>query len=84
MVRSALMEMTDSLARGEPVSLRSFGLFSVRAKRERVGRDFETGGAVPIAARRVVTFSPSPVLIGKMGLSSRSPSPPHERVDQAG
>ena len=68
-VRSALVEMTDSLVRGEPVSLRAFGLFSVRTKRERPGRDFETGDAMLIAARRVVTFSPSPVLIGKMGLS---------------
>ena len=59
-----------SLARGEPVSLRSFGLFSARAKKERVGRDFATGAEAPIAARLVVTFSPSPVLIAKMILKA--------------
>ena len=58
----ALEEITDALARGEPVKLRSFGLFTVRAKRERIGRNPRTGVEVPITPRRVLTFKPSPVL----------------------
>ncbi|WP_158811458.1 integration host factor subunit alpha [Beijerinckia sp. L45] len=58
----ALEEVSQSLVRGEPVKLRSFGLFSVREKRERIGRNPRTGIEVPIKPRRVLTFRPSPVL----------------------
>lgn len=57
-----LEEITDALVRGETVKLRSFGLFLVRAKRERIGRNPRTGVEVPITPRRVLTFKPSPVL----------------------
>jgi integration host factor subunit alpha len=58
----ALEEVSAALVRGEPVKLRSFGLFLVRAKRERIGRNPRTGVEVPIKPRRVLTFKPSPVL----------------------
>ncbi|MGH6799817.1 MAG: integration host factor subunit alpha [Methylocella sp.] len=57
-----LEEITDALVRGETVKLRSFGLFLVRAKRERIGRNPRTGVEVPITPRHVLTFKPSPVL----------------------
>ncbi len=59
----ALDEMSDALRRGELVKLRSFGLFSVRAKRQRIGRNPRTGVEVPISPRRVLTFKPSSVLL---------------------
>ncbi len=62
----ALAEMSDALTRGESVKLRSFGLFSVREKRERVGRNPRTGVEVPIKPRRVLTFKPSPVLLDQV------------------
>ncbi|MGP0058915.1 MAG: integration host factor subunit alpha [Beijerinckiaceae bacterium] len=69
----ALEEISDALVRGETVKLRSFGLFAVRAKRERIGRNPRTGVEVPIKPRRVLTFKPSPVLIGCVnGLSGLS------------
>ena len=58
----ALEEIAATLVRGECVKLRSFGLFSVRSKRERVGRNPRTGVEAPIKSRRVLTFKPSPVL----------------------
>jgi integration host factor subunit alpha len=58
----ALEEISSALVHGEPVKLRSFGLFLVRAKRERIGRNPRTGVEVPIKPRRVLTFKPSPVL----------------------
>ena len=58
----ALDEIADALIRGESVKLRSFGLFAVRAKRERIGRNPRTGVEVPITPRRVLIFKPSPVL----------------------
>ncbi len=62
----ALDEVAEALVRGESVKLRSFGLFAVRAKRERVGRNPRTGIEVPIKPRRVLTFKPSPVLLGQV------------------
>lgn len=59
----ALEEVAEALSRGESVKLRSFGLFSVREKRERIGRNPRTGVEVPIKPRRVLTFKPSPVLL---------------------
>ncbi len=59
----ALDEVAEALVRGDSVKLRSFGLFAVRAKRERVGRNPRTGVEVPIKPRRVLTFKPSPVLL---------------------
>ena len=59
----ALDEVAEALVRGDSVKLRSFGLFSVRAKRERVGRNPRTGIEVPIKPRRVLTFKPSSVLL---------------------
>ncbi len=67
----ALEEMAASLTRGEPVKLRSFGLFSVRAKRERIGRNPRTGAEVPITPRRVLTFKPSPVLLEEVNRRTR-------------
>jgi len=58
----ALEEISAALVRGESVKLRSFGLFNVRSKRERIGRNPRTGVEVPITPRRVLTFKPSPVL----------------------
>jgi integration host factor subunit alpha len=58
-----LDEISAALVRGETVKLRSFGLFSVRSKRERIGRNPRTGIEVPIKPRRVLTFRPSPVLV---------------------
>jgi len=49
----------DALARGESVKLSGFGNFQVRSKPPRPGRNPRTGQAVPIAARRVVTFHAS-------------------------
>ncbi len=57
-----LEEIAETLVRGECVKLRSFGLFAVRAKRERIGRNPRTGIEAPIKSRRVLTFKPSPVL----------------------
>jgi integration host factor subunit alpha len=68
----ALEEIADALARGEAVKLRSFGLFTVRAKRERIGRNPRTGVEVPITPRRVLTFKASPVLAAAVdGLASQ-------------
>ena len=48
-----------SLTEGEDVKLSGFGNFQVRTKAPRPGRNPRTGEAIPIEARRVVTFHAS-------------------------
>ena len=52
----------NELEKGDDVKISSFGTFSVRHKRSRVGRNPKTGVEVPITERNVVTFSSSNVL----------------------
>ena len=67
-----LKEITDCLERGETVKLSSFGLFVVRQKGQRLGRNPRTGEEVPISPRRVVVFKPSAVLKQRIN-APRSP-----------
>ena len=69
LVASVLDQVSDCLARGEPVKISSFGSFSVREKAQRVGRNPKTGEEVPILPRRVVVFRASHVL--KDGINNR-------------
>ena len=52
----------NELEKGDNVKISSFGTFSVRHKRSRIGRNPKTGVEVPITERNVVTFSSSNVL----------------------
>jgi len=62
LVEQVLREIGDTLAAGENVKLSSFGVFMVRHKGERIGRNPKTGVEVPIAPRRSITFNPSHLL----------------------
>lgn len=56
MVEASFKEISDCLARGEAVKLSGFGVFGLRDKPERPGRNPKTGEEIPVSARRVVTF----------------------------
>lgn len=55
-----------ALERGEDVNLRSFGSFTTRHKRERIGRNPRTGTPAAITPRRVTSFKASPRLIHRV------------------
>ena len=64
---SRLVEMVfdsikTTLEKGEKVKISGFGNFVVRKKKERVGRNPQTGEQIKISARHVLTFRPSQVL----------------------
>ena len=61
-VNAILQEIKDGLQRGEPVTLRRFGSFEVRAKRARMGRNPKTGEAAGIPARRVYALNRQNIL----------------------
>jgi len=46
----------DSLSRGEKVELRNFGIFKVKTRKGRVGRNPRTGESVSIPDKQVVSF----------------------------
>ena len=50
------------LEEGEKVKISGFGNFVVRQKKERIGRNPQTGDQITISARKVLTFRPSQVL----------------------
>jgi integration host factor subunit alpha len=51
--------ISDSLVEGQDVKISGFGNFQIRTKAPRPGRNPRTGEAIPIQARRVVTFHAS-------------------------
>ncbi|MCF8160837.1 MAG: integration host factor subunit alpha [Polaromonas sp.] len=51
--------VSNSLVDGDDVKITGFGNFQIRTKSPRPGRNPRTGEAIPIAARRVVTFHAS-------------------------
>lgn len=62
MLEALFEEVSKCLASGEEVKLSGFGVFNLRDKPERPGRNPKTGESIPVAARRVVTFHPSAAL----------------------
>lgn len=66
MVDETLYEITDALAAGEEVKLSGFGVFRLREKEERMGRNPNNGVPARISARRVVTFRPSLTMVASI------------------
>jgi len=70
-VERILDEVATTLEKGETVKISSFGTFSVRDKKLRMGRNPKTGEEVPIAPRRVITFRASGKLREKINRPPR-------------
>jgi len=48
----------DSLKRGDNIELRNFGIFKVKTRKGRLGRNPRTGDSVNIPDKKVVSFKP--------------------------
>ena len=62
LVERTLGLVADAMERGETVKLSGFGVFQVRAKRQRIGRNPKTGEPATLEPRRVIGFRASQVL----------------------
>ena len=62
LVETVIHHISDALLSGEKVKLAGFGTFSLRDKKERIGRNPKTGVEVPITSRRVLVFKASQIL----------------------
>ena len=54
--------MKSTLESGETLKVSGFGSFVVKQKSDRRGRNPQTGEAITITARRILSFKPSAVL----------------------
>jgi integration host factor subunit alpha len=64
--------MKETLGRGEKIKISGFGNFVLRDKRERQGRNPQTGDPIVITARRVLNFKASQLL--KQALNDELPA----------
>jgi len=62
MVERTLDLVAEALEQGEVVKLSGFGVFQVRDKRARMGRNPKTGEPAAIDPRRVISFRASHVM----------------------
>jgi len=66
-VQRTLDHIIEALTGGETVELRNFGIFKVKSRRSRVGRNPKTGVTVPIPEKRVVSFKSGMVMKNRVG-----------------
>ena len=72
MLETVLDHISNALIDGEIVKLSSFGTFTSRQKRERIGRNPKTGVAATINARRVISFKPSKLMKARINKSEEN------------
>jgi integration host factor subunit beta len=57
-VQGLLDQLIEHLKAGQTIELRNFGVFKVRQRAPRRGRNPKTGQEVPVPSKRVVVFKP--------------------------
>jgi len=50
--------IVEALIRGEKIELRNFGVFKIKQRKSRIGRNPRTGQVIPVPPRKVVVFKP--------------------------
>ena len=65
-VQRTLDTILESLERGDTVELRNFGVFKVKTRRGRIGRNPRTGQEVQVPEKKVVVFKPGLILKSKV------------------
>lgn len=61
-VQRTLHHIIETLKEGKTIELRNFGVFKVRRRAPRRGRNPKTGEEVPVPAKRVVVFKPGLIM----------------------
>ena len=57
-IHRTLAYLVESLKGGQTIELRNFGVFKIRQRAPRRGRNPKTGQEVPVPPKRVVVFKP--------------------------
>ena len=61
-VQAALDSIVACLSEGQRLEIRNFGVFEVKSRDARMGRNPRTGEEVPIKGKKVATFKPGKAL----------------------
>jgi integration host factor subunit alpha len=62
MLETVISIIKNTLESGEKLKISGFSKFEVKQKKDRRGRNPQTGEEITIIARRIVTFKPSTLL----------------------
>ena len=65
-LESFIETLSESLSKGERTAIPGFGIFSVKQRKARKGRNPRTGKEIKIPARKVVYFKPAKALSQKV------------------
>lgn len=65
-VESTIDIIKKELGKGNAVKISGFGKWTVKSKKDRKGRNPQTGEAMTIGARKVVTFKSSKILSSEL------------------
>ncbi len=65
-VQKTLDCIIESLANGVTVELRNFGVFKVKSRKARRGRNPRTGVEVPVPPKKVAIFKPGLIMKAKV------------------
>ena len=57
-VQMTLDTILEALKEGQRIELRNFGIFQVKTRKKRIGRNPKTGEVVPVPERKTVVFKP--------------------------
>src|SRR5471030_1472494 len=75
--------MKETLGRGEKIKISGFGNFVLRDKRQRQGRNPQTGEPITITERRVLNFKASQLLKEALNDGVADPAPSAEGFQPA-
>lgn len=65
-IQKTLDAIIDILAAGESIELRNFGVFKVKSRKGKTGRNPRTGETVPVPPKRVAVFKPGLIMKQKV------------------
>ncbi len=82
-VQATLETIIESLAEGNRLEIRNFGVFEIKVRDPRIGRNPRTGEAVPIAEKRVPVFKPGKALKERVEKTIPSVAQDHPAVEEA-
>jgi nucleoid DNA-binding protein len=61
-IQELLDTVSDTLADGNRLEIRNFGVFEIKQRDARIGRNPKTGAKVPIPAKKTASFKPGKAL----------------------
>ena len=87
LVQATFDALTESLIRDGRVELRNFGIFQIKRRQARIGRNPKTGEQVRVAPRSTVTFKPGKEMelrVRELDGATTQPSQPATPTQPAG